>query len=360
MHNAKAQRCKAEAALRCSSAIRRLCAFALIVSPLSLMLAFPTGLPGPADRPIALREMVPAGDPLAQQDLSFDARFAQTALDYVRKRDASLLHVLADLPAARHLLNHAIQFGYDVPKDSPGSLVKQLLAPSPDLNAQADEVERSLAFFTGALLEDPHWVNDVLRFLPSGFRFHGSLFLTFGYDIGVALAPNASLNGANRRFDGRPRELLYYAIHELHHVGVNTYQPPPRFADLKTCGDLLHLVDYSTELEGLAVYAARGRRAAEHALESDPDYVALENHAQMRVLEQRYEEQYQYLRTRGNEPLDKDAYAVLDRMSSGDRLWYRVGALMSARVEEKLGHAALVALIAKDRPTLVETYRKIR
>jgi hypothetical protein len=69
-------------------------------------------------------------------------------------------------------------------------------------------VERNLAFFTGPLLDDPHWVNDALRYLPAGFRFRGSLFLTFGYDIGVALAPNASLNGASPRFDGRPRELL--------------------------------------------------------------------------------------------------------------------------------------------------------
>ena len=228
------------------------------LSPKLIVLALIFGHAGggasrPADRPVSLRELVPPGDPLAQQDLSFDARFARTAVDYVRKGDPALLDALASLPAAQHLLNHARQFDYDVPNDSPISLVRHLLAPSADLKAQADEVERSLAFFTGPLLEDPSWVNDALRYLPAGFRFHGSLFLTFGYDIGVALAPNASLNGANRRLDGRPRELLYYAIHELHHVGVNTYQPPPRIADIKTCADLLQLVEYSTQLEGMAV-----------------------------------------------------------------------------------------------------------
>jgi Putative zinc dependent peptidase (DUF5700) len=331
-----------------------------LVSILSVILAIVAVGARPAgDTPVRLRDLVPAGDPLARQDLTFDARFARTAIEYVRVGHPALLDALAASPAARHLLNHATQFDYDVPKDSPRSLVNALLAPSPALKTQADQVEGSLAFFTGPLIEDPHWVNDVLRYLPAGFRFRGSLYLTFGYDIGVALAPNASLNGASGRFAGRPRELLYYAIHELHHVGVNTYQPPPRISDIKTCADLLRLVDYSTELEGLAVYVARARRAAEGALGTDPDYVALENPARMIVLEQQYDEQYRYLQRRGVEPVDNDAWAVLDRMSSGDRLWYRVGALMAARVERQLGHDALVALVAGDHPALVETYRRL-
>ncbi len=314
----------------------------------------------PADRPIALRDLVPARDPLARQDLTFDARFAAIAVDYARRGDVRRLDELAALPAARHLLDHARQFDYGVPKDSTAALVRHLLAPSPALAAEADEVERSLAFFTGPLLDDPHWVNDVLRDLPSGFRFHGGLFLTFGYDIGVALAPTASLNGASPRFDGRPRELLYYAIHELHHVGLMTYQPPPRIADIHTCADLLRQIDYSTELEGLAVHAARPRRAAEHALQADADYVALEDPATMRLLERRYVELYRYLERRGDEPADKEAIAVLDEMSSGDRLWYRVGALMAERIERARGHAALLAIVARDHPTLVETYWEVR
>ena len=318
------------------------------------------GAARPADRPVALRRLVPAGDPLARQDLTFDARFAATAVDYARRRDARLLDTLAALPASAHILGHARQFDYDVPRDSTTALVRHLLAPSPALAAQADEVERNIAFFTGPLLDDPRWVDDVLRDLPAGFRFHGSLFLTFGYDIGVALAPNASLNGASPRFDGRPRELLYYAIHELHHVGLMTYQPPPRIGDIKTCADLLHLVDYSTELEGMAVAAARPRRTADRALQADGDYVALEDPAAMRVLEARYVDAYRYLERRGQQAADKEAFAVIDRMSSGDRLWYRVGALMAERVERALGHDALVAIVAQNHPTLVDTYWTIR
>jgi hypothetical protein len=330
-----------------------------IVSTLIVVSLSALGAARRADRPVFLRELVQSSDPLSKQDLCFDARFARTAVDYVREGKPKLLQALAGLPATRHLLNHAWQFNYDVPKNSLTSLVSYLLAHSSDLDMQAEQVERSLAFFTGPLLDDPHWVNDVLDYLPRGFRFHGSLFLTFGYDIGVALAPNASLNGASQQFDAKPRELLYYAIHELHQVGVTTYQPPPRVGDIKTCADILRLVDYSTELEGLGVYVARPRRAADHALQDDRDYIALENPEQMRELEKRYTEQYRYLQGRGNEEADQDAFAVVDQMSSGDRLWYRVGAMMAARIENKLGRAALLEIIAKDHPTLVSTYRQL-
>ena len=89
------------------------------------------------------------------------------------------------------------------------------------------------------------------------------------------------------------------------------------------------------------------------------DYLALENPEQMLKLEKLYIEQHRYLKRRGNEGADNDAFAVITRMSSGDRLWYRVGAMMAARIEEKLGRAALLKIIAQDHPTLVSTYRKL-
>jgi len=151
------------------------------------------------------------------------------------------------MPAATHHLHHAEHFDQPVPKSSITALVRHLIARSEEHRAA---IKHGAAFFSGPLLDDPHWLGDVLRYLPADFRFDGSLFLIAGYDIGVALAPHASLNAEHQHFDGHPRELLYYAIHELHHVGFMTYAPPPRMAYLKTCADLLRLVDYSTTLEG--------------------------------------------------------------------------------------------------------------
>jgi hypothetical protein len=151
--------------------------------------------------------------------------------------------------------------------------------------------------------------------------------------------------------------LLYYAIHELHHVGFMVYRPPPKLSGMKTCGDLLRLVEYSTQLEGMAVLAAYQRRAEEHALSDDGDYVALQNESRMRQDEMRYFEDLHYLEHRSPEPADPAAWAVIDRMSSGERLWYRVGARMAQEIEQASGRATLVALINKGPGAFIAAYR---
>ena len=330
---------------------------------LALALAL-SGLGGPEPSlerrtPVALAGLVKASDPLAAQDLTFDARFAEQALAYLDSGDANLVTALAAGPAAAHLLHHARHFDYDVPKDSAEALVRSLLAGETAGGEHAATCRKSLTFFTGPMLDDPGWVADALRYLPRDFRFHGSLFLTFGYDIGVAIAPSASLNGAQRHFTGHPRELVFYAIHELHHVGFQTYQPPPRIDSLKTCADVRRFVDYATHMEGMAVWAAYERRRAENALDDDADYRALRNESQMRSLEAEYRIVYDDLARRGDAPADAAARGVIEKMS-GERLWYRVGAHMAQAIEKALGKDVLVDLVKKGPARFRETYRNLR
>ena len=164
----------------------------------------------------------------------------------MRSNDPKLAERMADSPAITHILNHARNFDYDVPKESRPALVEALLGAKTERAARSAICEQSIEYFSKTMLADPHWVADALRYLPADFRFHGTLFLTFGYDIGAAFAPNASLNCTHSRFNNHSRELLYYAIHELHHVGFMTYQTPPKLADIRTCAELLNLVEYST------------------------------------------------------------------------------------------------------------------
>ena len=105
-----------------------------------------------------------------------------------------------------------------------------------------------------------------------------------------------------------------------------TYSSPPRVTDLKTCADLLALVDYSTALEGSAVVAALEPRRRDNALDRDEDYVAPRDDERMRELE---------------------ALAVIDRMSGGNRHWYRVGARRAMRIEAAEGRPALVERITR-------------
>jgi hypothetical protein len=320
--------------------------------------ALSTGAPASRDprHATALRELVPAADPLHAHELRFDARFAQEAAEYLGSAKETIVPVLARLPATEHLLAHARQFEYSVAKDSGEALVRELLAR---VAGRREAIRDSVAYFMGPMIDDPHWVADALRYLPADFRFHGDLFLTAGYDIGVALAPHASLNAAHGHFEGHPRELLYYAIHELHHVGFMTYSRPPRIADLRTCADVLHLIEYSTALEGMAVLAARDRRMREQALADDEDYVALADEHRMEQDEARYLQEYDALKRRGVDAADKEALAVIEQMSGGERLWYRVGARMAARLERALGRSATITLVTRKPERLIRTYRQI-
>ncbi|HKD86014.1 MAG TPA: DUF5700 domain-containing putative Zn-dependent protease [Terriglobales bacterium] len=305
-----------------------------------------------------LREVASAQDPLVDQDLTFDSSFAQLSIEYLHVSDTSILTKLANSPGAFHLLDHARNFDYDVPKDSTQTLVSHLLALKSERLANLEICKGSLEYFTSQMLAEPHWLNDSLRYLPGDFRYHGSLFLTYGYDIGVAFGSSASLNCGHSSFS-HPRELVYYAVHELHHVGFMSYQPPPRLSELKTCHDLLGLVEYSTQMEGMAVLAAYERRREERALDGDPDYVALQDEKRMQRDEEQYFADLNYLEQRGDAPADADAWAVISRMSSGERLWYRVGARMAQTIEGGSGRPRLIALIKEGPGAFLGEYQRI-
>ena len=310
--------------------------------------------------PVALRSLVPPSDPLAAHDLSFDARFARDALDYLQTKDSALIDRMAGSAAVAHILNHARNFdNEEVPKDSALPLVNALLGTPEKQGERTAICQQSLAYFSEPMLADPHWVMDTLRYLPPDFRFHGTLFITFGYDIGVALGPNASLNCTNARFNHHSRELLYYAIHELHHTGFMSYRAPPNFAEIKTCADLLRAVEYLTQFEGMAVLAAYQRRGDDRALNDDPDYVALQDGKRMQADLVSYFKEYEYLKNRGNQVADHDAWAVIHRLSSGERLWYRVGAFMARSIEASKGRAALAELVKQGPAQFFAIYESL-
>jgi hypothetical protein len=144
-----------------------------IASLLAAVLLWPAAGRGPeaggSRDYIALADLVGPGDSLAAHDLHFDARAAQDALDFVGSHDPARLDSLADSPALAHLLRHARAFEYDVPRESPRALALHLMKPDETLPHRVAACRKSLAYFTGPLLDDPHWVLDALSCLPPGF-----------------------------------------------------------------------------------------------------------------------------------------------------------------------------------------------
>lgn len=98
---------------------------------------------GPSENPgqkrlVSWAELVGPNDPLAVQDLQFDARFAADALTYKARGDPGILEEMAKSPAAAHLLNHARHFDYDVPTLSSADLVHFLMKPGNSESHWAD------------------------------------------------------------------------------------------------------------------------------------------------------------------------------------------------------------------------------
>ena len=290
--------------------------------------------------------------------VTLDSRHARLALELLSAGRSDALARLAATPASGHLLRHARAFEYDVPRESEAALARSLVSPPEEKRERAAAAGRAIALFDGPLRADPVWRSELRRALPPDAETRVSLYLTFGYDIGVSMPGTASLNAVHRRFEERPSELRYYAIHECHHAVFMTYQRPRPLAEWTTAADLLAQAEYALQLEGMAVWAARGLREREGALGDDDDYVALGDPARMARLEARFLEAHRALEARAAEPgpADEALRAALFDLYGSDRVFYRVGALAARRVEEARGRDAVVNLVKAGPRAFFEAY----
>jgi len=113
-------------------------------------------------------------------------------------------------------------------------------------------------------------------------------------------------------------------------------------------------------MEGMAVHAAYAGRMSAGALGADADYAVYRDKEEAKKTMGRYAEILSQARQKA--PLSRQQInTVLGAMSSGERLWYRFGALAARRVERDHGtttlagtvddparfHAAALALLAE-------------
>lgn len=276
---------------------------------------------------------------------SIDTRFAFLALDFLQTGDRELLTSIAETRAASHLAAHARRVSISGVAPTARELVEQILTSPSMADADLDEIRLRLALVESDRERQNHCWEEAAYYLPQGALSDATLFVTIGYDIGVAVSGNASLNLAHPHFVENADELWFYCVHELHHAGFQRYHDLPRLADIKLTDGLLALIRYLTMMEGLAVHAARRWRTTIGALENDPDYLALLDNKRMDTYEKEYFMLYRDLAAEGARPLEKGDWEILEKMSAGDRLWYRVGAKMAYRIEKVLGREILIELI---------------
>ncbi len=278
-----------------------------------------------------------------------DWNFARRILEY----DSNGPHAsLSELPAFAALIRHQILSGN----------------PSPDEDILLSDVLENIPDRNGALLLMEKWENrdndiikysrEALRYLPVRTRLSGKIFFVAGYDIGIVAPPDVAINISHQHFINHPDDVGYYLTHEVHHLGFLSHRTmPPIRESLRTVQGLLDLIFFMTQMEGMAVHSAYNRRKAEGHLEDDDDYRLYYDPAEYLNIRMRFWDICDSV-TDKKSLTDGEISTVLNAMSSGERLWYRYGALVSAKLEKELGLEALVASI--EEPDIFMEYAQIQ
>ncbi|MCD4846777.1 MAG: hypothetical protein K8R76_01140 [Candidatus Aegiribacteria sp.] len=246
---------------------------------------------------------------------------------------------LFELPAFDALIRHQILSGN----------------PSPDGDILLSGVLENIPDRNGAHLLMEKWENryndiieyskEALRYLPGKTRLSGKIFFVAGYDIGIVAPPDVAINISHQHFINHPDDVGYYLTHEVHHLGFLSFRTmPPIRKSLRTVQGLLDLIFFMTQMEGMAVHSAYNRRKAEGHLEDNDDYRFYYDPVRCLNIMMRFWNICDSI-TEKESLTDGEISATLAAMSSGERLWYRYGAIISAQLEKELGLEALVASI---------------
>ncbi len=287
----------------------------------------------------------------------FNTEHVEGALAYFSAPEGAKLREIASTQAAQHLLKHSAMTGYYTETATSLDITQELIGGEiPDSEA-INGVKTLLVAIAAVPDRQRSCTESAAEYLPDGFRFIEPLYLTWGYDIGVSMNGTASVNLAHRRFATQPDEVWFYCTHEMHHAGVTSYHPfPMRIASIATASQMFNFIRYATMLEGMAVHAAYAPRERAGALSADPDYVALQNSALMAEYETAYWSILNHFEEAGERLLTETDWDLVERLSDGERLWYRVGAMMAARIEGGYGRGRLQELVVEGPDALFAAF----
>lgn len=288
---------------------------------------------------------------------SFDFAHIDLSMAYFGAPSDGMIEEISQTAAAAHLKRHSDRTGY-FPKDATAQDITRALlteVPSEEKIQAVLALKESVA---GNSAMQEACMATAAAFLPDGATPANPLHITWGYDIGVAMDAHASLNLTHPHFLADPQEVWFYCTHEAHHSGLMQVHPMPLISDIDTVAELYDFVRYATFLEGLAVHAARESRSRYEALGADPDYVALEDETVLEAFMVRYWNRLDWLESEIGQPLGDSHWQVVEALSSGDRLWYVVGAAMAAAIENSLGRQGLLDVELRGADAFYEAFRQ--
>ena len=282
--------------------------------------------------------------------VKLDLSFIENILSYAKNLDSESLKAITTHDAAKGVYGHARRFS-NTDKDITGFWA-QILS---ELRKQ--QYLENICSCYNYIIENHGRFSEAYRelehYLPTD-HYHATLYAMMGYDIGVVFSGNAFLNLGHPVFSNK-NELVYFAMHELHHAVYTQIHPLYSLDELQTAADLVRIIKYSTHLEGLAVYCSYSMRKRENQC-TPYDYVTLNDHQKTREIVDRFYKILSRVENESSTALVDDDYSVLEVMSGGDRLWYVTGAYMAEVIDEKLGRDTLNETIIKGADSFFESY----
>jgi len=272
--------------------------------------------------------------------LKYDFTFAEIAIQLLESGNSDYIKAISETDAAKHIVNHATYFsGYT---GSAFELMSELLTTIEKESLHM--IVRNIAFVREYI--ENKAVSVAMQFLPMETAFFGSIFFTCGYDIGVAFGENCSLNIAHPKFLSDMRELMYYAIHEIHHVGfIKCKGGAIPSLSISTRGEMADLIAYLTHMEGMATYAPYALREQNNALNNDNDYVILQNSSQLIEHMREYLDIFGHFDNARDKILSEEDWQKLGVLSDVKRLWYIIGAHMARTIDKRFGREHLLSLL---------------
>lgn len=288
--------------------------------------------------------------------VKIDYSFTELTLQYLTNPSEELMLQISKHTAASKILSNA-QISDPNLKDLKDFWKKILERERNKGEEYISEIKTCMTYIennTEALLE---LVNEIYCYLPDDFVFDCTLYLHIGYDIGIVSEGDALLNVGHEIFHQNKRELIYFALHELHHVGYTHYNDLEiSFSNIQTRDDFLKLIEKLTHLEGTATYAIKEIRERDNQI-SFFDYEVLNNKKKRTESAEEYFEIYDKFKYANNLLIEESDFEILDIMSGKNkRLWYITGAHIAEKIDKRLGRAELNQTIINGPKSFFEKY----
>ena len=290
--------------------------------------------------------------------------FAELAIKFLETGEEGYLEGIAKTDGAAHIFNHASRYNNAKPDDTVLSFITRFITPIDKHRESLPQVKENLDYAKKHIAASDTAEKIALQYLPKDFSFTGTIFFTFGYDIGVAFGNNCSLNIANPIFLRKDKiEMMYYAIHEMHHAGFIQLRDDGMLSlDISTYEEMASLIELATFIEGMGTYAPLAIREEEGAMDADSDYRTLQDPELMEQMIKEFLDIYRYFKDSPDKALTEDDWqkvSVLSGGMNGKRHWYIVGAHMARAIDEAFGREYLVGLIGGDSEGFIKSYMKL-